>query len=392
MSKTNKNYYAVHKGYNPGIYTSWSECEKEVKKFVGAEYKKFSSKEDAEEFVKTGYGNNKPKALSKIIKADKANNDKIEEECNVDEEDKIYIYTDGSLIRGKQIIAGYGIYIPSKDIKIALPLVNQKLTNNRAELTAIIESINYLDENDLKKKICIFTDSQYSIYIMTGTGYRYAKNGYKDKNGKDVPNIDLIKKALILVKKYNIVLLKVRSHTNAKDEHSINNDIVDKLAIKGANKSKEYEGANSFADISFYIDNEKNSEEEIDNITYDSDEERTLNTTLKSSLLLKSKTTSKEHSTNFFKIIKSTDNEDDDIDDKIEVKDIDEVEEDINNFKQNCKKIYNNNDKNYINSSIQMNELFEISENKDIKIDELKTSKTSNKKGKLTNWFIKSVK
>jgi hypothetical protein len=58
------------------------------------------------------------------------------------------------------------------------------------------------DFDDLKKKICIFTDSQYCIYIMTGTGERYEKNGFK-QNGKSVPNIDLIKKALEIIRKYN---------------------------------------------------------------------------------------------------------------------------------------------------------------------------------------------
>ena len=83
------------------------------------------------------------------------------------------------------------------------------------------------------KKICIFTDSQYCIYIFTGTGERYESNGYKN-NGVDVPNIDLIKKMLEIKRKYNIVLLKIRSHTDKKDEHSLGNQIADKLATEGS--------------------------------------------------------------------------------------------------------------------------------------------------------------
>lgn len=44
-------YYAVKKGYQPGIYTSWEECEKQVKGYSGAEYKRFYSLEDAESFL-----------------------------------------------------------------------------------------------------------------------------------------------------------------------------------------------------------------------------------------------------------------------------------------------------------------------------------------------------
>ena len=71
------------------------------------------------------------------------------------------------------------------------------------------------------------------MYIFNGTGERYEKDGYKN-DGKDVPNIDLIKKLLELKRTYNIVLLKVRAHTDKKDEHSIANAIADKLANEGA--------------------------------------------------------------------------------------------------------------------------------------------------------------
>lgn len=40
-------FYAVRKGLNTGIYTSWDEAEKNVKGFPGAEYKKFSTLKDA---------------------------------------------------------------------------------------------------------------------------------------------------------------------------------------------------------------------------------------------------------------------------------------------------------------------------------------------------------
>ena len=44
-------YYAVKKGRNPGIYTSWDLCLKEVKGYKGAIYKSFKKKEDAEDFL-----------------------------------------------------------------------------------------------------------------------------------------------------------------------------------------------------------------------------------------------------------------------------------------------------------------------------------------------------
>lgn len=44
-------YYAVRKGRNPGIYTSWDSCLKEVKGYSGAIYKSFKTKEEAEIYM-----------------------------------------------------------------------------------------------------------------------------------------------------------------------------------------------------------------------------------------------------------------------------------------------------------------------------------------------------
>lgn len=45
------NYYAVKKGKIPGIYLTWKECEENVKGYSMAKYKKFESKEEAEEYM-----------------------------------------------------------------------------------------------------------------------------------------------------------------------------------------------------------------------------------------------------------------------------------------------------------------------------------------------------
>jgi ribonuclease HI len=43
-----QKYYVVWKGRNPGIYTSWAECEAQVKGYAGAEYKSFENRAAAE--------------------------------------------------------------------------------------------------------------------------------------------------------------------------------------------------------------------------------------------------------------------------------------------------------------------------------------------------------
>jgi ribonuclease HI len=240
-------YYVVHKGRNPGIYSNWNDCKKQIDKYDGAIFKKFSTEAEATQFLELGFGENKkPRGLVRRENDDKKHHDIIMKETSdlIDDGAKVFIYTDGSCI--KQVRAGYGIYIPSLNIQVSKPLLNQKITNNRAELTAIIESVSYLDEADLEKKICIFTDSQYSMYLFNGTGERYEKEGYK-KEGKDVTNIDLIKKLLLLKRAHNIVLLKVRAHTEKKDIHSKCNEIADKLALSGALQQGAALGTNIFS-------------------------------------------------------------------------------------------------------------------------------------------------
>ena len=52
-----KFYYAVQKGRHPGVYESWSDCQREVTGAAGAVFKKFKTRAEAEAFVKgDGYG------------------------------------------------------------------------------------------------------------------------------------------------------------------------------------------------------------------------------------------------------------------------------------------------------------------------------------------------
>lgn len=44
-------FYAVRKGSTPGIYTTWETCRKMVHGFPGAEYKSFSTKEEAQQYI-----------------------------------------------------------------------------------------------------------------------------------------------------------------------------------------------------------------------------------------------------------------------------------------------------------------------------------------------------
>ena len=209
------SYYVVHKGIKPGIYNTWDECKINVQKFKGAIFKKFSNIHDAKYFLKNGFSEN--------IKYE-----------DFEENNYISVYTDGSFIKkNKKIYCGYAVYIPYLNYKYSKKMNKIKDTINRAELSAIIHSIEYLKKEYKNYVINIFTDSMYCIYMLNGTAKRYEKNNFK-KNGYDVKNKDLIIKLLQVLKNIKIKPIKIKSHSKLNDTHSINNDIVDKLAKQAA--------------------------------------------------------------------------------------------------------------------------------------------------------------
>ena len=49
MSSNKQKYYVVWRGYEPGIYTSWPECQAQVMGFAGALYKSYTTEAEARE-------------------------------------------------------------------------------------------------------------------------------------------------------------------------------------------------------------------------------------------------------------------------------------------------------------------------------------------------------
>lgn len=156
---------------------------------------------------------------------------------------EVAAYTDGSLMRkGKNIYCGYGIYFPGKEYKsISRKFTHEPITNNRAELYAILKAIiltNKIDNQRMLtngtriKKLTIYSDSEYSVKTFNEWLPKWLKSG------KEYMNSDIINETMDHMKNvsFKIVLIHVRAHTGKNDPHSIANAIVDELAKKGAMK------------------------------------------------------------------------------------------------------------------------------------------------------------
>lgn len=211
-------YYAVHKGNKPGIYYNWNDCLNYIKGYPNSVYKKFNDREHAEYFVKYG----KMPSLDQEL---------------IQKEGHVSIFTDGSTIRSnnsQSVRYGYGVYIPEYNIEISKELIDENPTNNRCELTAILVGLHTIvNEHNTIKNIHIYTDSQYSITMLSKTQY----------NDTTI-NKDLLDKIQILIKENSLIVEyhKVEAHTGYTDNISIANSIVDKLAYLGAKKIEDFSG------------------------------------------------------------------------------------------------------------------------------------------------------
>ena len=244
-------FYAVGKGKIPGVYKSWNECLAQVKGFKGGAFRKFKIKAAAEDFVRQHNPRNKsgltnqskisnffkiiPNSEKKPIHH-KVSKNKIEKMAKIDKPSGVfipdyYVYTDGACSNNgrKNAKAGLGIYFGENDSRNKSARVHHwRQTNNTAELLAIIKTYKIIKPDlDLGKKVCIASDSQYSINCATKYGEKMAKNNWI----KDIPNKKLVKKIYELYGTNKDVIFKhVRAHTQNTDVHSIGNDNADRLA------------------------------------------------------------------------------------------------------------------------------------------------------------------
>ena len=149
---------------------------------------------------------------------------------------RVTLYTDGAC-SGNPGTGGYGAVLiyngHEKRISGAVP----ETTNNRMELTAVIEGLKCLNR---PCEVDIFSDSAY-IGNAFGQGWIYGwkRNGWKKGDGKPVLNPDLWQELLVLADVHDLHFNKVKGH--ADDEY---NNICDKLATDAV-KSFNGEGGSA---------------------------------------------------------------------------------------------------------------------------------------------------
>ena len=236
------SYYAVKKGFQPGIYTSWAETQKQVNGFKGAFFKRFKTYSEAVAFV-DGKPSGKPSEHVDITKFFPIENhvQTKSDEANKHHEllNTIVCFTDGSCFYNgtPYAKAAYSVVWPDypqhNRAQTIIPA-----TNNRAEYSGVIEAIKIANASidpDKKLTLIVYTDSLFLIKSITTWLPKWKKNHYKKSDGNEVANLDLVKELEHLIITRNVIFRHVRAHTGSCAWESSYNDQADQLAREAVN-------------------------------------------------------------------------------------------------------------------------------------------------------------
>jgi len=137
----------------------------------------------------------------------------------------IKIYTDGAC-KGNPGPGGWGALIINDNHKKEIYGGENETTNNRMELSAVIEALKAID--DKESSITIFTDSTYVLKGMSEWIKGWKINNWISSNKKPVKNKDLWVILDSLASLYKIEWVWVKGHSGHPE-----NDRADFLANLG---------------------------------------------------------------------------------------------------------------------------------------------------------------
>ena len=140
----------------------------------------------------------------------------------------IEVFTDGAC-SGNPGAGGWGVILRYGEIEKELSGGEENTTNNRMELTAVIEALKALKK---ECDITIYTDSRYVMDGVQEWMPNWKLNGWKTTNKKSpVKNVELWQILDSLLSKHKIKWVWVKGHTGHPE-----NERVDKLARDEAKK------------------------------------------------------------------------------------------------------------------------------------------------------------
>lgn len=152
---------------------------------------------------------------------------------------RIRIYTDGACSENPGP-GGWAMVVNTDSTCDTFSGGEYGTTNNRMELTGVLEALKYVaDYNSAKDIYEVYCDSAYVVNSINNKWLeRWKLNGWKTKAGDDIKNRDLweaISEQFKRIRKQNqqVVLIKIKGHAG-----NTFNELVDKLARSESLKRK----------------------------------------------------------------------------------------------------------------------------------------------------------
>ena len=138
--------------------------------------------------------------------------------------DPVVVYTDGAC-KGNPGPGGWGALLRWGDHEKELFGGEAQTTNNRMELTAVIEALATLK---LRSRVAIYTDSEYVRNGITTWIHNWKQRGWRTADKKPVKNVELWQRLDALASAHDVRWHWVRGHNGDPG-----NERADELANRG---------------------------------------------------------------------------------------------------------------------------------------------------------------
>lgn len=143
---------------------------------------------------------------------------------------KVEIFTDGACL-GNPGPGGWGAILRYNGREKEISGGDASTTNNRMELSAVIEALSLLKEPCC---VTLCSDSKYVCdAISKGWAKKWRSNGWKRSGNSPALNVDLWEKLLPLLDKHSLSIVWVKGHAGHPK-----NERCDELAVQAATKAK----------------------------------------------------------------------------------------------------------------------------------------------------------
>lgn len=125
----------------------------------------------------------------------------------------ITIFTDGAS-SGNPGPGGWGTLVRHNDQITELGAAETRTTNNRMELKAVLEGLNFVVEHRLNDQpITLYTDSSYVANGATAWIKGWKMRGWTNKMGDPIANVDLWKDMADALSNVNVKFVNVSGHS-----------------------------------------------------------------------------------------------------------------------------------------------------------------------------------